>query len=54
MLYFELNGFQYRTDGNTVEAKDGSKWNKTGSVSLVIYARELFKERNSHEDYDLD
>jgi hypothetical protein len=42
-IYFEMNGRQYRTDGSTVEGKDGSTWNRTGSLPVVLKARDLWK-----------
>jgi hypothetical protein len=44
-VYFEMNGIQYRTDGVTVEGKDGSSWNRTGSLPVVLAARAEFKKR---------
>ncbi len=43
-IYFELNGIQYRTDGVIVEGKDGSTWNRTNSLRVVLAARDVFKE----------
>ena len=43
---FTLKGFTYRTDGETVEALDGNTWNKTHSIPVILYARDIFaKER---------
>jgi hypothetical protein len=38
-IYFELNGIQYRTDGVAVEGKDGSTWNRTHSLPVVLAAK---------------
>jgi hypothetical protein len=42
-LEFELNGIQYRTDeeAKIVEAKDGDKWNITGSLKVILKARDV-------------
>jgi hypothetical protein len=41
-VYFELNGIRYRTNGLIVEGLDGSTWNRTGSLPVVIAARKAF------------
>ena len=41
MIYFTYDGREYRTnaDGSIVEGKDGSKWNRTASLPIVLAAR---------------
>jgi hypothetical protein len=41
-VYFEMNGREYRTDGRIVEGKDGQTWNRTGSLPVVLKAREVW------------
>jgi hypothetical protein len=45
--YFQVNGFDYRTDGQSVQANDGSaqfpSWHTTGSLPIVLKAREVWK-----------
>lgn len=47
-VYFEVNGFQYRTDGQTVQGNDGNtqfpSWHTTGSLPIVLKAREVYKQ----------
>jgi hypothetical protein len=43
VVHFSFNGFQYRTDGTHVEGRDGSTWNRTGSIPVVLAAREVFE-----------
>lgn len=44
-IYFQHNGFDYRTDGETVQANDGTadrpNWHTTGSLAIVLKAREV-------------
>jgi hypothetical protein len=42
---FSFNGFVYRTNGVTVQGKDGSKWNTTHSLNVVLAAREVWNAR---------
>ena len=54
-VYFELPSYalknsngpsriaEYRTDGKEVERKDGATWHATGSLPVVLIAREAFK-----------
>jgi hypothetical protein len=42
-VYFELNGVSYRTNGVIVEGLDGSTWNRTNSLRVVLAARDAFK-----------
>ena len=54
-VYFELPAYVikgtngpsriavYRTDGNKVEGKNLSSWSETGSLPVIIVAREAFK-----------
>lgn len=43
-IYFELNGFTYRTvDGSKVEGKDGATWNVTNSLKVHFAAKEACK-----------
>jgi len=44
-IYFELKGFQYRTNGVIVEGKDGSTWNVTNSLPIFLHARKLWESR---------
>jgi hypothetical protein len=44
MIYFQMNGIQYRYDGKNVEALDGTKWNRTGSLNVYLAAKKLFAE----------
>jgi hypothetical protein len=44
-VYFQVNGFEYRTDGKSVQGKDGNSWNTTYSLAIVLAAREAFKVR---------
>jgi hypothetical protein len=48
--YFEVNGFQYRTNGQSVQANDGNaqfpRWNTTYSLAIVLKAREAWKAQS--------
>ncbi len=37
--FFEVNGFTYRTDGNSVQGKDGNSWNTTYSLPIIKVAK---------------
>jgi len=41
-VYFTLNGFTYRTNGEDVEAAGGNRWNKTNSLPIILHARDIF------------
>jgi hypothetical protein len=45
-VYFSLNGREYRTDGQTVEGKDGQTWNRTGSLPVVLAGRKAWAARS--------
>lgn len=47
-VYFSMNGRDYRTDGKTVEGKDGQTWNRTGSLPVVIQARKEWAARSGN------
>jgi len=47
-IYFELNGIFYRTDGVIVEGLDGSTWNRTNSLRVVLAARDAFNITRSN------
>lgn len=44
-IYFFHLGFHYRTNitATYIEARDGSKWNRTGSVSVYLAALEAIR-----------
>ena len=42
-VYFQVNGFDYRTDGQTVQGKDGNTWNTTYSLAIILVARKAFQ-----------
>ena len=44
-VVFSMNGFLYRTNGAIVQRKDGSKWNTTHSLNVVIAARDVWNAR---------
>lgn len=46
-VYFQMNGFEYRTNGVIVEGKDGKTWNKTSSLSVVLAGRDMYKAANN-------
>ena len=37
--FFEVNGFTYRTDGSSVQGKDGNSWNTTYSLPIIKAAK---------------
>jgi hypothetical protein len=46
-VYFEVNGYQYRTSVSAelkAEGKDGDKWNRTHSARILAAARLALKE----------
>ena len=43
-IYFEFEGAKYRTNGSKVERLDGSTWNVTGSLRVVLAARNASKD----------
>lgn len=44
-VVFSFNSFLYRTNGAIVQGKDGSKWNTTHSLNVVLAAREVFNAK---------
>ena len=44
-IEFSFNGFLYRTNGAMVQGKDGSTWNTTYSIPLVLAGREVWNAR---------
>ena len=41
IIYFTHDGREYRTnaDATIIEGKDGSKWNRTFSLAIIMVAR---------------
>ena len=49
-VYFTLNGFTYRTNGEDVEAAGGNRWNKTNSLPIILHARDIFAQTTARKE----
>ena len=49
-VYFTLNGFTYRTNGEDVEAAGGTRWNKTNSLPIILHARDIFAQTAARKE----
>jgi hypothetical protein len=49
VFYFEYLGAKYRKVGMIVERLDGSTWNKTGSLRVILEAKRIEQSREARD-----